>query len=220
MEFELAGGDVANALDIKATTYKSLTSMVFAPSNSNIVYLATKDGGLLRSTNNGTNWTSAGLTSKTVNSVAVSPINADKIYAATLDSGIIKSSINAGASWQNQTLPVGMTNSLSISPANPGSLYAGTDNGVYFSVNDGVWTQLGLAGQNVTGIAAHPNISGILIAGTNQGAYFSINNGQSWSIVSAELTNKIIRSIQFDPNDAKKVYLGTSTMGTYLFYLP
>ena len=220
MEYELAGGNVADDLDTKATTYKSLTSMVFASSNPNIVYLATKDGGLFQSTNNGANWTSAGLTSITVNSVAVSPLNADKIYAATLDSGIIKYSINAGASWQNQTLPVGITNSLSISPANPGSLYAGTDNGVYSSVNDGVWTQLGLAGQNVTGIAAHPTQSGILIAGTNQGAYFSTNNGQSWNFLSVELTNKTIRTIQFAPNNSKKVYLGTSTMGTYLFYLP
>ena len=48
MEFELAGGDVANDLDIKATTYKTLTCVVFAPSNPNIVYLATKDGGLLQ----------------------------------------------------------------------------------------------------------------------------------------------------------------------------
>jgi len=219
-EFELAGGDVAKDLEIKATTYKSLTCMVFAPSNSNIVYLATKDGGLLRSTNNGTNWSSAGLTSKTVNSVAVSPINADKIYAATLDSGIIKSSINAGASWQNLTTPVGLTNSLSISPANPEALYAGTDNGVFISLNDGVWTQIGLAGQNVSVLAAHPTLSGILIAGTNQGAYYSVTNGQSWSTVSSDLSNKTIRTIQFDPNDAKKVYLGTSTMGTYLFYLP
>ena len=171
----------------------------------------------LRSVNNGANWTSAGLTSKTVNSVAVNPLNADKIYAATLDSGIIKSSINAGASWQNQTLPVGITNSLSISPANPISLYAGTDNGVYFSINESAWTQLGLAGQNVTGIAAHPTISGILIAGTNQGAYFSINNGQSWSIVSPDLTNKSIRSIQFDPNNSKKVYLGTQRWGPICF---
>jgi hypothetical protein len=69
-------------------------------------------------------------------------------------------------------------------------------------------------------IAAHPTISGILFAGTSQGAYFSTNNDQSWNLVSADLANKTIRTIQFDPDDAKKVYLGTSTMGTYLFYLP
>ena len=82
----------------------------------------------------------------------------------------LKSSINAGASWQNQTFPVGMTNSLSISPVNPGSLFAGTDNGVFISVNDGAWTQLGLAGQNVTGIAAHPTMIRNIIAGTKSGS--------------------------------------------------
>jgi hypothetical protein len=35
-----------------------------------------------------------------------------------------------------------------------------------------------------------------------------------------ELTAWNIRSLQFDPNNSKKVYAGTTTHGTYRFYLP
>jgi len=219
-ELILAGIEPSKESFINATNFKSLNQLVFAPSNKDIAYLAITEGGVKRSVDNGKSWLSAGLSGKTVYSIAVNSLNENVLYAATNDAGIINFSENAGASWVSTTIASGTTNSLSISPANQDQVFAGTDNGVYVRTGTGTWDFLGLSGIKVNEIAAHPEKSGFLVAGTNQGAYYSINNGLDWVSVSPEITNLIIRSIQFDPNNSNRVYLGTSTSGTFRFYLP
>ena len=220
LEISLMGDDLTSIPQPKLTTYKSLIELVFAPSDSNIAYLATNGGGLYKSINNAVNWSSAGLSGKTINSIVVHPNNSATVYAATTDSGVIKYSINSGGSWQDTSISGGVTYSLSISPTNPDKIYAATDNGVYIRVGTGLWTSIGLAGIKVNVIAAHPTLAGVLVAGTNQGVYFSLNNGVNWVNGPSELANRNVRSVQFDSNNLKKVYLGTSTNGTYRIYLP
>ena len=219
-EFILAGVEPFNDSFINATNYKSLNQLVFSQSNNNIAYMAIADSGVRKSSDNGSNWSPAGLSGKTVNSLAVDPLNENIIYAATNDIGVINYSTNAGQTWLSTTIAGGKTNSLSTTPVNSALVYAGTDNGVYVRTGNGTWDFLGLGGIKINEIAAHPGRSGVLVAGTNQGAFYSINNGLDWVSISPEISNLIIRSVQFDPNHSNRVYLGTSTAGTFRFYLP
>lgn len=220
LELSLAGMDPAPTIESKATNYKQLNQLVFAPSNSNVAYLATEGGGLLKSSDHAIHWSSAGLSGKIVKSVAVDPLNSNILYAATTDSGTIKYSSNGGSSWENQTFSGTLCNFLSISVVNPGQVYAATDNGVYTRIGTGNWLYLGLNGVAIKTIAAHPARVGVLVAGTASGYYYSMDNGQNWVQGSADVSNRSIRSILFDPNNMARVYLSTSTSGGYRFYLP
>lgn len=220
LEISIMGDNTSNIPVPKLVTYKSLMDLVFAPSNANIVYLATSGGGVLKSYNNTVSWSSAGLSGMTIQSIAVDPLNPEVLYAATNVSGVIKYSTNSGTNWQDTAISGGVTYSVSTTPANPNKVYAGTDSGIYVRVDTGAWTLLGLNGVVVKAIAAHPNISGVLIAGTDNGIYYSIDDGVNWISGPFELAGLNVRSLMFDPNNYKKVYAGTSTHGTYRFYLP
>lgn len=220
LELSLAGMEPESTMDSKATTYKQLNQLVFAPVNSNIAYLATEGGGLLKSSDHAIHWTSAGLSGKNVKSVAVNPSDSNILYAATTDSGLIKYSSNGGSSWENQMIAVTNCNALSISPSNPGQVYAATDRGVYTRIGSGSWVSLGLTGVAINTIAAHPSRVGVLVAGTANGYYYSMDNGLNWVQGSTDVSLRGIRSIHFDPNNFARVYLATSTSGGYRFYLP
>jgi ligand-binding sensor domain-containing protein len=160
------------------------------------------------------------LSGKTVNSVAVDPRNSRILYAATTVSGVVYTSVDSGSNWSTTNIAGGVVNSLSISPANPTQVYAGTAKGVYVRSGTGNWQLLGLSGIKINQIAASPQQMGVLVAGTDQGAYYSTNNGVDWKFVSDEIANLTIRMLQFDPNYPSRVYLGTTSVGTYRFYLP
>ncbi len=125
-------------------------SIVFAPSDSSIVYagmclernqidqnLAKINGtpgfGVYKSTDGGVTWHDANdLTSadQNISMLAVSPVNPNMIYAATLTHGILKSS-DGGRSWQaiNHGLGVLDVRSIAIDPRNHDVMYAGVEDG-------------------------------------------------------------------------------------------
>lgn len=219
-EISIMGDNTSDIPVPKLVTYKSLNELVFASSNSNIAYLATSSGGVLKSNNNAATWSSAGLSGMTILSIAVDPRSPEVLYAATNVGGIIKYSTNSGSTWQDTTISGGMTYSISTSPANPTKVYAATGSGIYVRVGTGNWSLLGLNGIAVKVVAAHPIISGVLVVGTGNGIYYSLDDGVNWMAGPDELVGQNVRSLMFDPNNYKKVYAGTNTLGTYRFYLP
>ncbi len=219
-ELVLAGVDDEINLDPKSTVYKLLNQLVFAPSNSDIAYLATEGGGVLRSNNHGSNWVNAGLGGKTVRSVAIDPTNPEVLYAVTGENNLVYYTSNGGINWTTLNVAFGTSGSLSISKANQMQVYAATSQGVYTRIGAGGWAAIGLGGIMVKTIAAHPERNGVLVAGTESGYYFSNDNGATWVRGSADLFNRAIRTIQFDDNNISRTYLGTSTSGSYRFYLP
>jgi photosystem II stability/assembly factor-like uncharacterized protein len=220
LEISLMGDGFTSIPEPKLVTYKSLTALVFAPSDANIAYLATNGSGLYKSVNNTGSWTSAGLSGKTVNSVVVHPLNSATIYAATNDNGVVKFSTNSGVNWQDTTIAGGITHSLAVSPMDPEKVYAATDNGIYVRVGTGTWTAIGLGGIPISVIAAHPTRPGVLVAGADKGIYYSLNYGVDWITGPVDLMYSKVRSIRFDLNYSKKVFLGTTSNGTYRIYLP
>ena len=128
----------------------------FNPLNSSIVWAGAPAGGLWKSTNGGSNWTTNtdNLPVIGITDVAINPLDTSIMYIATGDGdasdtysvGVMKST-NSGATWS----PTGLTwninqvrtiRRLIINPVNPNILLAATSYGIWRTTDAGAnWTQ-------------------------------------------------------------------------------
>lgn len=190
-----------------------LKAIQFAPSDPNIVYLATAGGGVYKSTTNGRTWAASGLDNMTVWGIAVDPTNANLVYAATnVIGGGIKVSTDGGASWGDANIPDVTVYALNAPVSEGGRVYAGTSNGIY-RLEGGVWSSMGLAGLEATAFAVAPNAANIYFAGTSAGAYYSTDNGATWMAGPEEIAYMTIQGITFDANHPQQVYFITEGGG-------
>jgi photosystem II stability/assembly factor-like uncharacterized protein len=129
------------------------------PSNTNIIFAGSASGGLWKSTNGGTTWTSNtdALGSLGVTAIVFDPNNSDIMYMATGDAdagdtysiGVLKS-VDGGTTWS--------TTGLNYSTSSTATIRA---------------------------LVAHPTNSNILLATTNSGIYRTTNAGANWSLSSS-----------------------------------
>jgi hypothetical protein len=142
------GGQTWTAVLTNPNAYQPVTAVIFNPANGNIVYAATENGGLFKSTNAGLTWSTANgsgnnaLPSTNLGrmALAMAPSNPSILYAAignlnTSDLLGMYKSVDGGDNW----LPLGNTPNfcatqcwydivLAVSPTNPNFIAAG---GVY-----------------------------------------------------------------------------------------
>ncbi len=151
--------------------------------SGNNIYAATYYG-VYFSTNNGTNWTQAGLSGNSIMSIAVSGNN---IFAGAEDypigTGGVYLSTNNGTNWSlNLFTPIQNIWSLLV---NGNTVFAGADNGIYLSTNNGTnWTQTSINNDYVYAFA----VSGTnIFAGGDNGVYISTNNGTNWTLTSLQV---------------------------------
>ncbi|MBK9464161.1 MAG: T9SS type A sorting domain-containing protein [Chitinophagaceae bacterium] len=161
------------------------------PNNSNNVWAGSASGGIWKSTNGGTNWTSVptNLPVLGVSSIIVNPSNSNIIYAGTgevyrVDTsnigfsvwktrgtygiGIIKST-DGGATWtqvmtkiSSQLFGIQM---LKFDPTNSNTIYACATDGLYRSTNSGsTWSQI-LSKIYVSDICINPSNTDQLVVG-------------------------------------------------------
>lgn len=161
------------------------------PNNSNNVWAGSASGGIWKSTNGGTNWTSVStnLPVLGVSSIIVDPSNSNIIYAGTgevyrVDTsntgfnvwktrgtygiGIIKST-DGGATWtqvmtkiSSQLFGIQM---LKFDPTNSNTIYACATDGLYRSTNSGsTWSQI-LSKIYVSDICINPSNTDQIVVG-------------------------------------------------------
>lgn len=140
-----------------------ITSLAIHPANPQIVYAATSNGGLWKSTNFCQSWVSVfdNQNTSSIGAIAIDPLNGEIIYCATGEANSLRSyypgtgvykSTNGGSSWSY----IGLDNTYSfgnivINPVNTQIVYAAaigstrrknTERGIYRSTNGGVtWNQ-------------------------------------------------------------------------------
>jgi Secretion system C-terminal sorting domain len=161
------------------------------PNNSNNLWAGSASGGIWKSVNAGTSWTSVttNLQVLGVSSILVDPSNSNVIYAGTgevyrVDTsnigfnvwktrgtygiGIIKST-NGGSTWSQvmtkTTDQLFAIQALKFDPSNSNTIYACATDGLYRSTNNGTtWSQI-LAKTYVSDIAINPsNTDQIIVA--------------------------------------------------------
>ncbi len=165
-----------------------ITAMAISQQNPDIIYIGAADGGVLKTTNAGVNWTALTdhFLSLSMGAVAVDPTNDNIVYAGTGEAnssgdsydgvGMFKST-DGGATWSSigleQTRHIGKiiidpTNTNIIYVAAMGTLYTGNSwRGVYKSTNaGGSWDRV-LFINDTTGVvdlAINPQNTNVLLA--------------------------------------------------------
>lgn len=140
-----------------------ITTIAIHPSNPQIVYIGTANGGLWKSTNFCASWTSVfdNQNTSSIGAIAIDPLNPNTIYCGTGESNSLRSyypgtgmykSTDGGATWSF----IGLQNTYSfgnivINPSNTQIVYAAAvgstrrkniERGIYKSVNGGLsWSQ-------------------------------------------------------------------------------
>src|SRR5712692_9031999 len=157
-----AGSWTAISPDLTGGSFKTLTTIAVAPSDSRTVYA----GALVRDATDtrvsittnadagaGATWTniSAGLPPRTVTQIAVDPTNAQTAYVTFSGfSGFFGDTQGHVFNWTDisgsdpNALPNIPANDIVIDPAASGTIYVATDAGVYFTTDGGNnWAPLG-----------------------------------------------------------------------------
>ncbi len=215
----------------------SISTLAMAESNHNVIYAGTGEGfglvdgvngmGIFKSIDRGSTWNVLGSSAVlgNVNRIVVDPSN-ENIVVAVCNKGIYQSS-DGGAIW-NQVYS-GQIQDLRATPGNFSILYA-TERyvGVIKSTNGGASWSSANAAMNPGGrveIAISPVKTDRIIAsaegklsGTNSDLYLSDDGGATWSLVSLNLSSKIVdylssqgwydNTVAFSPYDKDVVYVG------------
>lgn len=188
-------------------------SMAFDPTNSNIIYAGSVSGGIWKTTDGGTSWTSTSdfASNLVIGSIVIDPTNSNILYAGTGEGyfnadalqgiGVLKST-DGGANWAvlnnfatpNAQFGYFFITKLLIRPDNVNVLYAGMLGGIWKTTNAGTsWTKLNVGNTSVRcmDLVMHPTTPDIMYATfgnfSRDGIYKTTNGGTNWSKLTTGL---------------------------------
>ncbi len=185
-----------------------LTTVCFHPTNSNIMFVGTPAGGLWKSTNNGSTWTSNTDQFATlgVSCIAIDPQDPNVMYIGTGDrdasdsygTGIYKST-DGGNSWSatgfsNTIQSFVIVSRIVVHPTQSNIIIAAASNGIYKSTNGGTtWTQK--YSSNTKELLFMPTKPEYLYATNGGNILRSTNTGDTWTTLSPGFTASSVNRI-------------------------
>jgi Secretion system C-terminal sorting domain len=236
-------GPIGKPVSTPALAYRTGTGRInfirFDPKNNNNIFIGTPDGGLWRSTNGGTSWTTNTdlLTAIGSSDLVIDSSNTQIMYLATGDLegdrrsiGILKST-NGGNTWLPTSLAWTAIDDYKISkllmdPAHPNIMIAATNNGIFRTTDGWVTYTAGNFGftplpdlKDMEFKPFHPTT--IYAAGVE--IYKSTDSGANWIKCTSGLPSTDIKRIALavTPADSGFVYAlmakeNSSFRGIYL----
>lgn len=187
-----------------------INCIAFHPTLANTFWVGTPAGGLWKTTDGGTTWSTNtdNLPIIGISDIAIDPTNANIMYLATGDGegalslqngagdtksiGVLKST-NGGLTW-TAVLTASVSQNilirrLIISPTNPQVLLAATNYGIYRTANGGTNWNLVTGANWFMDMEFKPTDPNYVYASTfnnagNAQIYTSTNNGVTWSLIS------------------------------------
>ncbi|MDP2899249.1 MAG: hypothetical protein Q8Q12_22155 [bacterium] len=157
----------------------NVAALAVAPDDSKVVYAATCNRGLLRSTDGGQRWQTIriGQRVRDVRALAIHPRDSQILYAGIRDGGVWKS-LNGGESWQHSSSGMDAEASVTdivLDPTNSQTVYAAdVRTGVYRSQNGGQWwgrISEGLRTRAVNALAISPDGRTLYAATEGEGVF-------------------------------------------------
>lgn len=193
------------------TSTTVLDGVAVDPDNSSIVYAA-GFGGVARSTDTGSSWTSLSpvFSTNPPYMVAIDPTNTQVLYVASTTAGVLRST-DGGATWtpRNNGLPVvGMSVPIfhvTIDPADSQRMYAfqQSPNFLYRTTDGGLnWTKVasGVPPTEVFyTVSFDPLNPNRVYLGGQDGLYLSLDGGGTWSAMTLPVGSRAISSVLIDP---------------------
>lgn len=236
--FVSSGASVVRSLDGGATwsapsaefqnALKVPRSMVFDPSNTQVLYIGTDGSGVYRTENQGITWfpRSTGLPAS-IGALAVDPAAPGVVYAADLRptaQPVLFKTTDDGASWAPASAGVaGSVMAVAVSPADSQVVYAagiGTPQGAFRSDDGGQsWRHLDAAGtMPAPDIAVDPTVpTNVFVATTpaGLGVARSVDGGTMWENLDLILPGgpNTIRKLVLDPLRPNVVIAAVDNLG-------
>ena len=196
---------------------QSIGAIAVAPSNPNIVYVASGEGlhrpdlsvgnGIYKSTDAGKTWTHLGLNDGfQIPALAVDPREPNRIFAAVLghpygpneERGLFRST-DGGQTWQKAIYKDENTGAsdVEIDPSNPDVIYASM-----WEAREGPWED------------------GNLVNGTGGGLFKSTDGGDTWRPLANGLPKDLSQlNIAIAPSDPRRIYATiAASSGPLAFY--
>lgn len=172
------------------------------------VFASTYGGGVYRSSDNGTTWTS--LETDSTDRCYSLVVNGTNLFLGTEDLGVFLSTDN-GTTWSGTNLTNIAIQAIAVSGTN---FFAGTVNAIFVSTDNGsTWTA---ANDGSTGLPNDTVRSVIfsdtnLFAASNDGVYLSMNNRTSWTPANSGLPGLV----QCFADSGGNIFAGTNS-GVFL----
>lgn len=201
-------------MNFKGSEGGVVRTIVTAPFTPHVVYAATSQAGIFKSSDNGNHWmpVNQGLRRVNVLALVLDPNSPEKLYAGTR-SGLFKTT-DSGATWQptGPALAMEQVKALILDPDEGNTLYAGTYHGLWTSTNAGVtWRRLAKQpdNSNISALAITRDAEHSLYVGTPEGVFRSRDGGVTWIHSSQGLTIPSIATLVPDPARPQTLYTGT-----------
>ena len=213
---------IANAdLDTGVTYPQPRQRIVIDPSEADIVYVATFDGGVLKSSDGGRHWQRAvsGFDASEfdtrVFNIAIGPLRPRTLLAAAT-TGLWRSRDGA-ATW----LPVAKLpkfrdiRAIAFDPSDQRVAYAGGDKGLFRSTDTGnTWSRVGdlPVGPDfqVVEVSIAPSDPDVIYVGDWNGhVYRSRDGAESWKLTDHDFGPTLTLPIAVHPSDPSTLYAGT-----------
>ena len=234
-------------INFQGITYTSgrVTGLAVSPANTQILYLASADGGIWKTIDGGVHWVPLNdqLPSMAMSVVAIDPVNPNIVYVGTGDSqaaygtsyyagiGILKSS-DGGATWNTLANSGAFTGgrilSLVINPNNTQVLLigflgsaAGTS-GIYRSTDGGnSWTRTLTGTPAPNGLAIFSAGSGLVYSAMQptQGVYRSTDGGVTWSAANGSGATGLPLSRASTSGDGFDIAMGVAPSNSSILYV-
>lgn len=161
-----------------------VSRIAFHPTNENILYIGTPNGGLFKSTNGGSSWTALTdhIPSVSVSGIAISQQDPNKLYIVTGDGDASNGGfqVNSGH-WRSSA-----------------GVFVSYDGGATWRVTAPLTTE-SYAGYN---IALDPNNDDVVLAATTVGLFRTVDGGASWTEELEDLTYEV----KYKPGSSQYVY--------------
>jgi len=199
-----------------------ISCITFHPNDNNIIFAGTPAGGLWKTTNGGSTWSTNTdqLASLGISSVLIHPTNPDIMYLGTGDGdasdtysvGVLKSN-DGGNTFQTTGLNFNYQSGITIrkllmDPIDPNIILAATNIGIYKTADGGDnWTQVISVG--TYDLEYKPGNSQMVYASTNGKFWLSIDGGDTFNQITNGLpTGGMTRiAIGVTVDDDEYVYL-------------